>query len=117
MRVNEQRKHRRIPLKLDVVYQNVGSVSSRVMRAKTVNISTGGLLMESQGHDFEQGGLVDVSLQVPPTEGMLEFGGKIRGYAKVVRFSSQSGFEQSQGKSAKSSSVALEFCNRPKLDL
>ena len=62
---------------------------------------------------FEQGNLVKVEFSIPPAEGLLEFGGKISGFAKVLRTSDicTANEEEFSG----NYSVALEFCRSPKL--
>lgn len=106
----ERRKHRRLPIKLEVVCQGVGSEGESIHRGNTLDVSTGGLLMETGSEDvdgFVAGDLVSVELEVPPTEGLLEFGGQISSYARVRRiYPNQS-----------SQRMALEFCRRPKLNI
>jgi len=73
----------------------------------TLNVSTGGLYFETEAGIFEQGNLLKVELDIPPTSGLLEFGGKIAGFARVLRTDSASG----------KYGVALQFCRPPKLSV
>jgi hypothetical protein len=49
-------------------------------------------------------------MSVPPTEGLLDFGGSLSNHARVVR----SNDHQSQENSDKKM-IALEFCDSPQL--
>jgi len=103
----EKREHKRLGANYNLSCRKVGSNSNIFYYGHTVNISTGGLYFETMSSTFEQGDLLQVELSIPPTSGLLEFGGKIAGFAKVLRTDSASG---KQG-------VALQFCRTPKLCL
>lgn len=107
MNVEERRKHRRLPIRLDVICQGVGSEEKRLHRGNTLDVSTGGLLMETNSDGFVAGDLVSVGLEVPPTEGLLAFGGQFSSFARVKRVYPDT----------PAGCIALEFCRRPKLDL
>ena len=70
----ERRKHRRLPIKLTVLYQTMDSVNGGLQRGDTLNVSTGGLLMETcQGRfSTEIGGLMKIDLEIPPTDGLYQ---------------------------------------------
>ena len=91
--------------KYNISCRKVGSTTNISYDGYTVNVSTGGLYFETPTETFEQGNLLQVELSIPPTSGLLEFGGKIAGFAKVLRTHSASG----------SHGVALEFCHPLKL--
>ena len=117
MEVRDRRKHKRLPIKLGVVCQAVGTDSQALCRGTTVNVSTGGLLMET-GLDVPNisvGNLIDIEVQVPPTAGTLEYGGRIAGFAKVIRVS-RSKQGQSDSRSARQH-IAMQFCQHLKLSL
>jgi hypothetical protein len=102
---SEKRRHKRLGTKYNISCRKVGSTDNISYDGHTVNISTGGLYFETPTETFEQGNLLQVELSIPPTSGLLEFGGKIAGFAKVLRTDSTSGRY----------SVALQFCRPPKL--
>lgn len=101
----EKRRHRRLGANYNISCCKVGSPSSTSCDGRTINVSPGGLYFETAAGAFEQGSLLKVELSIPPTSGLLEFGGKIAGFAKVLRTDSVSG----------RFGVALQFCHPPKL--
>jgi hypothetical protein len=106
---DDRRMHKRFPLKLSIFCQKVGH-SGKLIPGKTVNVSPGGMLVEVKSGDLKSGELICVEMSVPPTEGLLDFGGSFSGYARVVRSHNPSTTENSPEKV-----VALEFCDSPKL--
>jgi len=104
---SEKRRHKRLGIKYNLSCRKVGSTGNISYGGRTLNVSTGGLYFETINDKFEQGDLLHVELSIPPTSGLLEFGGKIAGFAKVLRTDSASGRH----------GVALQFCRPPKLCL
>ena len=102
---SEKRRHRRLGARYNISCRKVGSAAHIFYDGYTVNVSPGGLYFETSAGIFEQGNLLKVELSIPPTSGLLEFGGKIAGFAKVLRTDSASGRH----------GVALQFCRSPKL--
>jgi len=107
---NDRRIHKRFPLKLSIFCQKVGHSGGKLISGKTVNVSPGGMLVEMKSGDLKSGELLCVEMSVPPTEGLLDFGGSFSGYARVVRADNHHSMEESLEKV-----VALEFCDSPKL--
>jgi len=101
----EKRRHKRLGAEYNISCRKVGSTANISYDGHTVNVSTGGLYFETPSDTFEQGNLLQVELSIPPTSGLLEFGGKIDGFAKVLRTDSASS----------KNGVALQFCHPPKL--
>lgn len=101
----EKRKHRRLGANYHISCRKVGSTENRAYDGFTANVSLGGLYFETSSDTFEQGNLLKVELSIPPTSGLLEFGGKIAGFATVLR----------TDKAADRFGVALQFCRPPKL--
>ncbi|MHC4552957.1 MAG: PilZ domain-containing protein [Planctomycetota bacterium] len=106
-----RRRHKRFPLRLSIFCQRVGHSSGKLYTGKTVNVSPGGMLVEMRSDGLADGELISVEMTVPPTEGMLEFGGSISTYARIVR----SGHGEDMSDVSFAKTVALEFCNSPKL--
>jgi len=102
---SEKRRHRRLGVKYDISCRIVGSTENKPYEGHTVNVSPGGLYFQTETETFMPGNLLTVELSIPPTSGLLEFGGKIAGFAKVLRTDSASGRY----------GVALQFCRPPKL--
>ncbi|MHC4291943.1 MAG: PilZ domain-containing protein [Planctomycetota bacterium] len=107
---NDRRVHKRFPLKLSIFCQKVGLSGNKLIPGRTVNVSPGGLLVEMKGGNLINGELLSVEMSVPPTEGLLDFGGSFSSYARVVRSDNHQDSEESSEKVA-----ALEFCDSPKL--
>jgi len=101
----EKRRHMRLGAQYNISCRVVGSTVNKPYEGHTVNVSPGGLYFETESDVFTQGNLLTVELSIPPTSGLLEFGGKIAGFAKVLRADSVSGRY----------GVALQFCRPPKL--
>jgi len=102
---SEKRRHRRLGAQYNISCWKVGSIAHISYGGCTINVSPGGLYFKTATGIFEQGNLLKVELSIPPTSGLLEFGGKIAGFAKVLRTDSAS---DRYG-------VALQFCRPPKL--
>ena len=103
----EKRQHRRLGAQYNISCRKVGSTADTSYDGFTVNVSPGGVYFETETETetFMPGNLLTVELSIPPTSGLLEFGGKIAGFAKVLRTDSASGRY----------GVALQFCHPPKL--
>ncbi|MCD4830927.1 MAG: hypothetical protein K8R02_03850 [Anaerohalosphaeraceae bacterium] len=113
----ERRRHRRLPLKLEVFCQKVGAESCGLLRAEAVNIAPGGVLLQSsQLAEASEGDLFSLELEIPASDDNLEFGGRFSGFARVVRAIEQSR-ERDRFCPTLKKHIALEFCARPKLDL
>ena len=106
----DRRRHRRFPLKLSILCQKVGLSGGELVSGKTVNVSPGGMLVEVKSGDVVEGELLSVEMSVPPTEGLLDFGGSLSNHARVVR---SDGHGAPEGVAEKV--IALEFCDSPQL--
>ena len=117
MRTKERenrRKHHRLPLELTVLCHKVGLSAGETITGNSVNVSPGGILMELNGLGLCQGELLSVEMSVPPTEGLLEYGGRFSSYARVLRVDNNF-LKRSAKSGAAVQRVALEFCESPKL--
>ena len=114
----EKRRHERLPMRLGILCRKIGQSAETFYRGQTLNISTGGLFFETaDGEDgvFNQGDLLNVELSVPPTNGLLEFGGRISSFARVVRACGLSQGRVSPAGPPNKVGVAVQFCQHPKL--
>ena len=102
---SEKRRYKRLKSQYNISCRKVGSTANISYDGHTINVSPGGLYFETTTSTFERGNLLKVELSIPPTSGLLEFGGKLAGFAKVLRADSTS---DRYG-------VALQFCRQPKL--
>jgi hypothetical protein len=107
----DKRKHERLPLQLDMLCQRVGSSGSDIYTGKTINVSTGGVLFHVAEGKLNHDDLLNLELTVPPTEGLLELGGKVSTFARVIRVHQ---IRHSSGKHSHHA-VAAEFLDGPKL--
>jgi len=110
----DRRRHQRLPLRLAVVCQKVGLSGGRLYTGNTVDVSPGGVLAEFANCRLENGELLSVDMSVPPTKGLLEYGGRFSSYARVVRVEAPHSPRAAKSNSA-TQAVALEFCESPKL--
>jgi hypothetical protein len=110
----DRRRHDRQPLRLTVLCQKVGQLGGTVYAGNTINVSPGGVLAQFGNCRLEDGELVSVDMTVPPTEGLLEYGGRFSSYARIVRVDNPHSVESSESRSM-TRAVALEFCESPKL--
>lgn len=109
----EKRKFKRLPLKLHLSCHRVDSSPEMLHTGRTLNVGPGGIYFETSSKMFEPGHLIKIDMSIPPTEGILEFGGRVSGFAKVLRThridvdSADSGYH----------GVAVEFCHPPRLSV
>jgi hypothetical protein len=112
---HNKRRYERLGAKFEISYQKIGSRSGHMREGYTVNISPGGLYFRTKADTFKRGDLLKVELSIPPKSGLLEFGGKMAGFAKVLR--SDAIFDSLAGDDSSGSNqgVALQFCRPMKL--
>jgi hypothetical protein len=115
MEDTERRKYKRLGVKFDISCREVGSATEQSHTGCTVNVCPGGLYFETESATFKPGSLLQVELSIPPKRGLLEFGGKLSGFARVLRtdniYESAGVKDLTFGKYG----VALQFCQSPKL--
>ena len=112
----DRRMHQRLPLRLTVLCQKIGQLGGTVYAGSTINVSPGGVLAEFGDCHLEDGELVSVDMSIPPTEGLLEYGGRFSSYARVIRVGQQHSATLDESH-ALARAVALEFCESPKLNV
>ena len=106
----EKRKQQRLPIKLDLTCRKIGSAQEKCHTGRTLNASPNGLYFQTAAGEFKPGNLLNVELSIPPTTGLLEYGGRISGLARVLRIED---VHLTEGRSALYG-VAVEFCHSPK---
>jgi len=111
----EKRRHRRLGAAYNISCRKIGSSGNESYEGCTVNVGPGGLYFETPADVFETGNLLRLELSIQPTPGLLEFGGKIAGFAKVLRVRNVTDSAVGTGSSSGVYGVALEFCRPPKL--
>ena len=112
---DERRKYKRLGAKFDLSYHKVGSAISRAHSGCTVNVGTGGLYFETQDVVYKPGSLLEVELSIPPKRGLLEFGGRISGFARVLR--TDIIYDEDTGLTFDKHGMAVQFCRSPRLCL
>lgn len=115
---DDRRLYRRIPLKLAVLCQKAGLMEGRLYTGNTINVCPGGVFMEINGAGLDIGELVNLELAVPPTQGLLEFGGRFSTYARILRIQSphhKPPEEVMTGEGSDIYRIAMEFCEVPRL--
>jgi len=111
----EKRRQERLGATYNISCRKIGSGRSELYEGCTVDVSSGGLYFETRADVFKTGDLLKVELSVEPTPGVLEFGGKIAGFAKVLRTSNFVDPAAETGSSSGRYGVAVEFCRTPGL--
>jgi len=112
----EKRKFKRLPLKLHLSCQRIDSASEGLHTGYTVNVGPGGVYFETPHKMFEPGHLIKIDMSIPPTDGLLEFGGRLSGFAKVLRTHPVAAdITDAAGNSFHG--VAAEFCQSPHLSV
>ena len=111
----ERRIHERHQLKIDVFCQTVGLSGGRFYSGSTVDVSPSGALIEIYETGLDIGQLVSVDMPIPPSEDMLDYGGRFSGYARVVRIENQQ--ENNIRRDLSTQAIALEFCQSPRLQM
>jgi len=108
----DRRKYKRLPIKLDLCCRKVGLNSHHLHGGRTINVSPGGLYFETSTYSFSVGEVLNINLTIPPTAGLLEFGGRISAPARVLR---KDDFRTNQLLGPAKCGVAVEFCRSPRL--
>jgi len=113
----ERRKFKRLMTNLDISCYEVGSQENPHSTGRTINASRGGLYLQTSASTLKKdnipkGTLFKVELSIPPTKGLLEFGGKLAGFAKFLRAR-----ELPEHQANDKYGVAFEFCQPPKLSV
>jgi hypothetical protein len=111
----ERRKFKRFGAKFDISYREVGPVAEQSHPGCTVNVCPGGLYFETESPAFKPGSLLEVKLSVPPKRGLLELGGRMSGFARVLRTDNISATDTDS--TSNKYGVAVQFCRSPKLCL
>ncbi|MCX5636884.1 MAG: PilZ domain-containing protein [Planctomycetota bacterium] len=106
----ERRRHDRLPMKLTVICQKVGTPGGSLYSGNTVNVSPGGMLMEVNGHGLSEGSLVSVDMSIPETGQFGECGGRLNSYARVIRVDKSDSRHPDRNPGC-AQTVALEFCD------
>jgi hypothetical protein len=110
--LEERRKHRRLPIRTDVLCKRMGSESLHSFTANSVNISTEGLLAEIAHHHLMEvgdGELFGLEMEVPSENHSDLFCGKLWAYGKIVRIEREPNASRKQ--------VAFQFCSRPMYEI
>ncbi len=110
--MKERRKHKRLRIKLSVRCKPVGTSDERVRTGSTLDASPGGLRVEIPNSNFLPGQLLSVEMTVPPTSGLLEYGGKFDTHARIKRIESPATVHDLK---SRRQVIAIEFCHAPKL--
>ena len=111
----EKRRFGRLPLKLHLSCHRVDSPSGILHTGRTINVGPGGIYFETDSKVFKAGHLLKVDLSIPPTDGLLELGGRVSGFAKVLRTCHLPASDEDALLDSVCHGVAVEFCHPPRL--
>lgn len=115
MKSTERRKFKRLVIALGLSCRKVGSTAEKSHKGCTLNVSPGGLYFETAADAFKPGNILKVELSIPPTAGLLEFGGRISSYGRVLRTCNIYDSRTDSNLRSERFGIALEFCRSPKL--
>jgi hypothetical protein len=113
----ERRTYKRSRKELALSYRKIAPTDQISHGGQTSNVSPGGLYFRTRSTTLKPGNLVAVEVSIPPTAGVLEFGGKISGLARVLRAHKICDLGPDVHSPAGTCGVAVEFCQRPKLSM
>jgi len=113
----EKRKFKRLPLKLHISCHRVDLPSEILHTGRTVNVGPGGIYFETSSKIFEPGHLIKIDMAIPPTNGLLEFGGRVSGFAKVLRTHPPVADNSTENLTQGFHGVAVEFCHPLRLSV
>ena len=111
----EKRQYERLGAKFELSYRKIGSQISQTGEGSTVNVSPGGVYFRTKAGTFKRGDLLKIELNIPPRSGQLEFGGRMAGFAEVLRVDTICNASSEKVSSGNNCGVALQFCRPPKL--
>ncbi len=74
------------------------------------------MLIDFNTNALKHGELLSVEMSIPPTKGILEYGGRFSGYARVIRIDKFYPKKMAKSNSA-TQTIALEFCESLKLQV
>ena len=114
MHISERRGHRRLKIKYALSYRRVGRADARRRKGCVRDVSAAGLYFWTATRESKAGQLLRLELSIPPRAGVLESGGMMWGYARVVRTESISGPEAEGYARAAGYGVGVQFCQGPK---
>ncbi|MEJ2705890.1 MAG: hypothetical protein P8Z79_25910 [Sedimentisphaerales bacterium] len=97
--------------------QKVGSAASTPHEVHTINVGPGGVYLQAADGAFRRGDLLKLVLSIPAEPGRLKFGGKMSGFARVLRTDNIRESSTEGGMTAPTHGVALQFCRPLKLSL
>jgi hypothetical protein len=109
------RRYQRIPIKLDLSCHKIGSFAEKWYAGRTINISPGGLYFQTTTNEFKPGDFLNVEFLIQPRTGLLEYGGRISGFARVLRADDVGRSHAEVISPSGRSGVAVQFCQSPKL--
>ncbi len=75
------------------------------------------MYFETVAGSFEPGSLVKIDLSIPPTDGLLEFGGRVSGFAMVLRTCCIAAQSADDAAEQDYHGVAVEFCQPLRLSM
>ncbi|MBN2314346.1 MAG: PilZ domain-containing protein [Sedimentisphaerales bacterium] len=112
---HEKRTFQRLGATYEISCRRIGSQTSQACEGFTENVSPGGVYFRTKTETFKQGDLLKIELSIPPKQGILEFGGKMTGFAKVLRADTINRCSPDDTPSDRLYGVALQFCRPLKL--
>ena len=112
-----KRKYERLRSRFEISCRKIGTRANQASEGYTENVSPGGVYFRTKSNAFKRGDLLKIELSIPPKSGSLEFGGKMAGFAKVLRSDAIFDCPAYDDSSVSNHGVALQFCHPPRFYL
>ena len=113
----ERRRFKRLGINYCITFSDVGSITEEFKFGDVVNAGSGGLFFKIKDNILEPGNLLKIKLTIPPTPGLLEYGGKVGGFVRVLRVDEIVNLERADNSSSDKYGIAVEFCRPLRLSV
>ena len=110
MEGSEKRRFNRLSANFSVTCRGIDTHKKKICHGYTCNVCPGGMLLCTPTQEFTTGEFVQAELLINPAHGVLEFGGKISGFARILRQEQKLLYSQSKNSPSLEYGIALEFC-------
>lgn len=111
----EKRKHPRVDVHYRLFCHPAGKHGGGLCTGRAVNASPGGLYFRTTDCNCPVGRIVELELEIPPSNGRLHRPGRISSFAKLLRIESVDSINKKSSTEKTYYGVAVQFCRAPKL--
>lgn len=105
----EKRAHRRVAVRLPLVYRRADSPRANGSTMSTVNVSTGGVYFETTDEDIQPGDALALEFSVPEGDDRFPLHSRIRTIGRVVRTEVLDGDDDADGVPFRRLGIGAQF--------